>query len=83
MGNDVPLQPHRDGSGTPSAMLNWEVVTLLDDWVKKPIGFAQVETASGQSGYVPWSQLRAQVDYRMIVENTDEGWQVTALVAGD
>ena len=73
----------RDGSGDATP-LDWEVVTLLEEWSANASGLANVRTAHGREGYVDWASLRSQVDYRLIAARDDQdGWQIIVFIAGD
>ena len=81
-GSDVPMSAARDASGAAS-MLDWEVVTLIDEWNQDASGRAHVRTGDGREGYVDWANLRSQIDYRLIASNGENGWQIVVFIAGD
>lgn len=84
-GDDVPLlrEPTEDaGSRQVVKLLDWDVVTLVSEWDDEA-EFAEVETSGGERGYVAWSRLRSQVDYRMIVTRDAGDWLITVFIAGD
>ena len=82
-GSDVPMYSSRDGS-SDARTLDWEVVTLLDEWSENASGLAHVRIADGREGYVDWASLRSQVDYRLIASRDEEsGWQIIVFIAGD
>lgn len=63
------------------ARLNWDLLTLLEvlpdgEWFK-------MRLRDGRSGFVRKGQLRNPLDYRMLVQRTDNGLRITAFIAGD
>ena len=85
VGQNIPLMkapgydPELKATGK---LLDWEVVTLVSEWDDQA-KFAEVETASKRRGYVAWTHLRSQVDYRLLATREAGKWMVTAFVAGD
>ena len=84
-GDDVPLlRKPKAASGATEVVrsLDWDVVTLISEWDEKA-KFAEVQTSDGQRGFVAWSHLRSQVDYRMIASRDTGEWLITVFIAGD
>ena len=50
---------------------------------KGPDDFVSVTTLSGAVGFVQKKHLRSAVGYRLCIEQKDDGWKLTMLVAGD
>lgn len=80
-GRAVPLRASPTEDAPILRLLEWDVVTLIDD---EDDGSKFAEVAVGRMrGFVAWSDLRSQISYRMLVGRGDGQWRVTALVAGD
>lgn len=83
-GAGVPFYKDRDAASPMIDRLNWDVVTLLDEWSADPYALAHVALPSGRKGYVAWAKLRSQVDYRLLAERGEDGrFRITNLIAGD
>ena len=82
-GEDVPLLARPDAGSEALAQLSWEAVEMVPDANGEAGPFANVRAPGGQQGYIAWSSLRSLIDYRLIVAHGEDGWQITAFVAGD
>ena len=81
-GWDVPMRTEARADAPVVTTLNWEMVEMAQDW-QGDEEFLRVRTRRGKEGYVAVSQLRHELDYRMIVEQREGRWQVTVFIAGD
>ena len=82
-GSAVPLRSAPDAGASVVATLDWDVVTMTGEWTDDA-EFFPVRTASGSAGFVAVTQLRSQVDYRLLAVRGDDGeFRINALVAGD
>lgn len=82
-GEDVPLLARPDAGSTVLAQLSWEAVEMQPDANGEGGAFAKVSAPGGQQGYIAWDSLRSLIDYRLIASHGEDGWQITAFVAGD
>ncbi len=82
LGGDVPLRasPAPDGEGLDN--VGWQGVQV-DGYPDEGAQFTQVTAADGKVGYVERAALRSIVDYRLLANRMDDGWKITALIAGD
>ncbi|WP_156313437.1 hypothetical protein [Erythrobacter sp. SG61-1L] len=81
-GQGVPLLAEPRTGAKVLKVIDWNMVDLQES-TDEQSPFAKVDDGSGTSGYIAWDRLRALVDYRLIVEERDEGWAISAFVAGD
>lgn len=84
LGEDVPLlsQPRVDAQVV--TRLSWDVVSLDPaEFDGELTAFARVETLDGKSGWIAEDSLRSWIDYRLIAERLEDGWQMSVFVAGD
>ena len=75
----------RKGSSISSPVIgsvSWDYVTIMD-YPSTDATYASVRTRWGQTGYMAAKYLRSEVDYRLVANETDGKWRVTAFVAGD
>ena len=79
---DVPLRAKPIEKSEALERLSWDVVELSGG-LKPDQPFQQVETSSGNTGYVAASSLRSLLDYRLIAQPVDGEWRISAFVAGD
>ena len=84
IGNDVPLRAKATEKSEKSGSLSHDFVMPVGGEAKPTDGFVEVRSLSNAStGYVAEASLRSLVDYRLIVDRSDRGWEITAFVAGD
>ena len=57
--------------------------TVLDQVEHDGGSWIQARTPKGRRGYVPTSEARSLLDYRIIFGRRDGNWRITAFVAGD
>lgn len=81
IGKDVALRDRANKHGNVVAMLDHDIVTLLEggDGTR----FRKVETADNVSGFVHDESLRSAVDYRAIFKKRAGRWQIDVFIAGD
>jgi hypothetical protein len=84
-GYSVPMMSEPKESSETSRVikqLDWELVEVINEW--EDYGeFAQIQTADGQGGFVKKSQLRSEIDYRLIAMRRDGEWKIVVFIAGD
>lgn len=82
-GQKVPLLAEPRADANVRRTLSWSLVQL-DETTEEDSDFAKVEDgASGTPGYIAWDKLRSVIDYRILVEEREDGWKIAAFVAGD
>lgn len=81
-GPAVALLARPTVSAEQLAALDWEMVRLLPGFAPAR-RFTHVEADGGLHGYVETRALRSVLARRVIVEQRDGQWQVSAVVAGD
>lgn len=82
-GQGIPLLAEPRADASIRRTLSWNAVQL-DDTTDEESTFAKVDDdASGTPGYVAWDRLRSLIDYRLLVEEREDGWKIAAFVAGD
>lgn len=64
------------------ATLSWNAVGITRNYDPEA-DFNKVVLPGRPGGFVETAALRSMVDYRLIAEKTDEGWKITAFIAGD
>ncbi|MBA4353743.1 MAG: hypothetical protein C0409_03540 [Novosphingobium sp.] len=69
--------------GRTKGNVGWFIVGIDPMGYKPDARMTQVTLANGDKGWVPTSRLRSLLDYRLIAEPKDGGWQITAFIAGD
>ncbi|MXO89603.1 SH3 domain-containing protein [Pontixanthobacter aquaemixtae] len=80
-GNNVLLRSGPSPHARVKGRVSWNWVT---GGYEAPVnGYHKVTTLSGQTGYMAEPYLRSLIDFRLIVSNTDDGWKITAFIAGD
>jgi hypothetical protein len=62
--------------------LGWEAVNVTADYDPEA-QFTEIHRDGRPGGYVETSALRSLIDYRILAERGEEGWRITAFVAGD
>ncbi|MFC4256420.1 hypothetical protein GRI97_10165 [Altererythrobacter xixiisoli] len=80
-GEAIPLLPNADGTGTPTAQLSWEAVTLVNGL--SPEAALQQVKHGKDTGYIATDKLRSIVDYRLFASSRNGTWRITSFVAGD
>jgi hypothetical protein len=78
----VPLLAKPDPSGEVIARLDWDVVEQVGDYDPEA-QFLEVVLSDQSRGFVETGALRSLIDYRLIAEETAEGWRIAAFIAGD
>lgn len=81
IGADVPLRARPSRFGDIIALLDEDVVQMLDGG--RGTDFVEIETADGRRGYVHKDELRSAIDYTVIIEKRDGRWLIAEFVAGD
>lgn len=81
-GEGVPLLASQRRDAKVLRTFDWDIVKL-EDSTDEDSAFAKVDDYGKLSGYMEWDKLRALVDYRLIVEEREDGWVISAFVAGD
>lgn len=82
--NDAPIYEAADATSASAASVGWALVKLAGDAPAEDAEFVQVTTIDdAATGFVEASSLRAVSDYRILANRGDDGWKVTAFVAGD
>lgn len=82
--NDASIHETADAGAPGVATISWDVVKLAGDAPVKDAEFVQVATLDGKvTGFVAAENLRPVSDYRILANRADDGWKVTAFVAGD
>lgn len=83
VGEAVPLRTKPEAGAGVSARLSWQLVTVEGEYdPDRP--FVPVRLLDGSaSGYAERTHLRSPVDYRLIAEQQEGRWTITAFVAGD
>ncbi|KPF93353.1 hypothetical protein IP81_03775 [Novosphingobium sp. AAP83] len=80
-GKDVAL---RDGpNGKALGNVGWAIVDIDPMAYKPDAKTTPVTLANGDKGWIETARLRSLLDYRLIAEPKDGGWQITAFIAGD
>ncbi len=82
VGPDVKVRASAADDARVIASLNWSTVEVPGDYDFES-KFTEVELPGMKRGYVETGKLRSLIDYRLVAERTDEGWQITAFIAGD
>lgn len=86
IGRDVPV--YRDATG-PEIIdhLSWDLVGwsahLEQAEEERDAMRAKVVLPGGATGYIARNKLRPLLDYRLLVEQIEGQWQITAFIAGD
>jgi hypothetical protein len=81
-GEDVPLHAGADPQSAVKARLSWDMVAL-DGGLRPGEAFQAVTAPGGMKGFMPTDTLRSLLDYRLLAVRQDDGWKITALLAGD
>jgi hypothetical protein len=81
-GQGVRLRANPDPSGAVIGVVSWDYVRIAD-YPEQDVTYARVETRNGTKGYIAAAYLRSLVDYRLVANQRDGKWQVTAFIAGD
>ncbi len=86
LGDSVPLFSSVTGEEV-IGHLNWEAVELSayfeDGAAMDQSPRWEVQTRSGERGFVDQTRLRALFDYRLIAEQSNGRWRITTFIAGD
>lgn len=69
--------------GKAQANVGWHIVGIdpMEFQPDKPT--TRVTLRDGRKGWIQTARLRSLLDYRLIAEPKDGGWQITAFIAGD
>jgi len=82
----VPVYTEEDTESEVITTLDYRILEFYhsDDFrAKGPDDFVSVTTLAGVAGYMQKKYLRSPVDYRLCIEQKDEGWKLLWLIAGD
>ena len=83
LGSAVPLLANPSRKAKVRARLNWQLVHIYEVEVSDP-GYETVAVIdSDLEGHVRSSQLRSQLDYRLIARKEGDGWRIVTFLAGD
>ncbi len=81
--NDAPVRAEAAETAESNGTIGWDLVTVSEA-PAEGAEFVEVSTLDGKtSGYVAAESLRPVTDYRILANRGDDGWKVTAFVAGD
>lgn len=82
LGDAVPVYGKPDKGGPATATLNWAIVNVVDySGPEQPL--TKVTLPDGSAAFAENAKLRSLIDYRLIAERKQQGWRITALIAGD
>jgi hypothetical protein len=57
--------------------------TVLREVREATVPYTEVRTPKGRSGFIAKGQMRSLIDYRLVAEQREGRWMITAFVAGD
>ncbi len=81
--NDAPVRAEAADAEASNGTISWDLVTVSEA-PAEDAEFVQVSTLDDETtGYVAADSLRPITDYRILANRGDDGWKVTAFVAGD
>ena len=81
--NDAPVRAEAAETADSKDAISWDLVTVSEA-PAEGAEFVEVSTLDGKTtGYVAAESLRPITDYRILANRGDDGWKVTAFVAGD
>ena len=80
-GDDVDLL--EKPKGKVQGNVGWFIVGIDPMGYKPDAKMTRVTLDDGTKGWVETARLRSLLDYRLIAEPKDDGWQITAFIAGD
>ncbi|MBB3861625.1 hypothetical protein GGQ88_002913 [Novosphingobium hassiacum] len=69
--------------GKPLAMVGWQLVGIDPMEFRPDKPTTKVTLRDARKGWIATARLRSLLDYRVIAEPKDNGWQITAFIAGD
>lgn len=81
-GQNVPFFETASGIAEEFDQISWEAVELImedDDYPDMTL----VRRRDGLEGYVKNTSLRRSIDYRVLADKSENGWKITAFIAGD
>lgn len=82
--NDAPVRAEASGTAASNGAISWDLVKLAGDAPADGAEFVEVSTLDdATTGFVAAESLRPITDYRILASRGDDGWKVTAFVAGD
>ena len=82
--NDAPVRAEANATAASDSSLGWDLVKQAGEGPEDGAEFVQVSTLDGETtGYMALENLRPISDYRILANRGDDGWKVTAFVAGD
>jgi hypothetical protein len=97
-GEDVPVHHAASLTSPPLAYVSWEAVQLVPEpgetginysgdqetgWLRVRLPAGSGAGADPVEGYMQAENLRSVVDYRLLANNGDGRWKISALIAGD
>jgi len=84
LGSAVPAHARPEPTSPVTARLDWAVVDLAGSYEGPGKPFTEISLpGDGKSAFVETAKLRSLIDYRLLATRTEQGWRITALVAGD
>ncbi len=81
--DQAPLRAESKPDGAVVANLSYDILRVTQWRVNGSSDWNQVETLSGQTGYIRSAHVRSPIDYRVYFEKIDGAWTMTIFVAGD
>jgi hypothetical protein len=81
-GERVRLRAAASAAAPVIGSVSWDYVRL-SEYPSDEAVYAEVETRSGEKGYIAKTYLRSLVDYRLIAEKRSGKWRITSFIAGD
>ena len=81
--DQAPLRAEPKSDGAVLANLHYDILLVTQSRVDGSSEWNQVETLTGQAGYVRSAHVRSPIDYRAFFELIDGAWKMTIFVAGD
>jgi hypothetical protein len=84
LGSAVPAYSKPDRRSSVVARLDWALVSLDAGPASPSESFTAVVLPDRKTtAFVETAKLRSLIDYRLLATRTEQGWRITALLAGD
>lgn len=81
-GERIPLHRAASQSSEVLESISWDTVELVDG-LRPEEPFQHVTAPGGTVGYIATDDLRSLLAHRLLANEVESRWQITALVAGD